>query len=205
MVQMYFTKTPALLKPLAGDMTWEIKTQEKEVYLTFDDGPIPEVTPEVLNVLAEYDAKATFFCVGENIHRHPEVFQMVKSQGHAVGNHTFSHEKGWGSTQYSYLKSFAKCQQLTQTDLFRPPYGRIKRQQVGVLKNHVRIIMWDVLSGDFDPNCTVEKCVNNVLRSVKPGSIVVFHDSIKARKKVLGALPLVLKDLTEKGYKFRAL
>lgn len=202
---MYFTKTPELLKPLAGDLLWDVKTDHQEVFLTFDDGPVPEVTYEILKILKNFDAKATFFCVGENIVRHPDVFEAVKAAGHAIGNHTFSHEKGWSSSQYTYLKSFIKCQNLTGTDLFRPPYGRIRRPQIQVLKKHVRIIMWDILSGDFDPNCTVEKCVGNVLKSVKPGSIIVFHDSIKARDNVLGSLPIVLDELKRQGYRFSRL
>ncbi|MFT5185053.1 MAG: peptidoglycan/xylan/chitin deacetylase (PgdA/CDA1 family) [Flavobacteriales bacterium] len=202
---MYLTKTPDILKPIAGDLLWDIKTEKREIFLTFDDGPIPEVTPAVLDILDKFNAKATFFCVGENIVRHPEILEEVKRRGHLVANHTYSHEKGWDTSQYLYLKSFLKCQALTQTPFFRPPHGRIKRQQVQSLKDRTTIVMWDILSGDFDTNCTPEKCIHNVMKSARPGSIVVFHDSLKARKTMLIALPEILQSLTNLGYRFPVL
>ena len=202
---MYLTKIPDIIKPFAGDLVWDIKTNEREVFLTFDDGPIPEVTPRVLDILDDYDARATFFCVGENIVRHPEIFAEVKRRGHVVGNHTFSHEKGWETSQMAYLRSFLKCQELTQSIWFRPPYGRIRRQQAQAIKCTSRIVMWDILSADFDPACTPDQCVHNVMRSAKPGSIIVFHDSLKSEKTMLAALPVVLSNLRNLGYRFSAL
>jgi peptidoglycan-N-acetylglucosamine deacetylase len=202
---MYLTKTPDILKPIASDLLWDVKTEEKEIFLTFDDGPIPEVTPLVLDILDRFNAKATFFCVGENIVRHPEVLVEVLRRGHLVGNHTYSHEKGWDTSHYAYLKTYLKCQALTKTQFFRPPHGQIKRQQVQTLKKHTTIVMWDVLSGDFDPNCDTTKCVHNVMKSARKGSIVVFHDSLKARDTMLTALPEILQNLTNLGYCFPVL
>lgn len=202
---VYFTKTPDFLKPIASDLLWDVKTDEKVLYITFDDGPHPEVTPLVLEILKQFSAKATFFCVGGNIERHPDTFSMVKRLGHAVGNHTYDHESGWDTPQFSYIKSYLRCQKLTDTQLFRPPYGRIKREQVKALKSHTQIVMWDVLSGDFDPKRDPEKCAATVIKHATHGSIIVFHDSEKAKKNVLGSLPAVLRHFSAEGYQFRAL
>lgn len=197
---MYLSKTPAILKPLASDLVWDIRTSKKEVFLTFDDGPIPEVTPLVLDILDSYNAKGTFFCVGENVERNPQVFQEVIDRGHAVGNHTYKHENGWRTTQLSYLKSAVKCSQLVDSVLFRPPYGRIRKQQANTLKKRFNLIMWDVLSGDFDVNRTADECYSGLVRYTKPGSVVVFHDSLKAKDRVLEALPKYLEFLANEGY-----
>lgn len=200
---MYLTKTPGILKPIASDLVWDIPTDEKVLYLTFDDGPHPGITPDVLRILDQFGAKATFFCVGANIERFPEVFDQVSQEGHAVGNHTFNHESGWDTANFSYLRSYIDCQKLTENALFRPPYGRIKREQVRALKHHTNLIMWDVLSGDFDPKRSAEKCAETVIKHARGGSIVVFHDSMKARENVLGSLPVVLKHFSENGFSFR--
>ncbi len=197
---MYFKKTPDILKPIANDLVWDIKTDEDVIFLTFDDGPVPRVTPKVLDILDEYGAKATFFCVGENIEKYPHIFQDIIDRGHAVGNHTYSHENGWKTSQYNYLKSYLKCRELSGSDIFRPPFGRISRQQVKAIKRQSTIVMWDVLSGDFDPDCSKEQCLDNVMSHSESGSIVVFHDSIKAKDRLLYALPKMLE--LKKEFKF---
>jgi peptidoglycan/xylan/chitin deacetylase (PgdA/CDA1 family) len=218
---MYLVKSPLLLKWFYSDLIWNKPRSEKIVYLTFDDGPIPNVTDFVLNTLKTYDAKATFFCIGDNILKHPAVFERVKNDGHAIGNHTFNHLKGWTTDDETYINNTLKCQELTQTNLFRPPFGRIKKSQVKKLKSvfnsqfpicslqtdnrQLQIVMWDVLSGDFDLNLSPEKCCQNVIKNTQNGSIIVFHDSLKAFKRLQYALPKVLKYLTEKGYQFGTL
>ncbi len=202
---MYLVKTPNFIQSLFPNFTWRIPTNEKCVYLTFDDGPIPEVTPWVLDQLAQYDAKATFFCVGDNIRKYPDIFQMVKDQGHVTGNHTVNHLDGWSTENITYFHNIRRCARQVGSDLFRPPYGRLKPQQALFLQRHYRIVMWDVLSGDFDPDITPEQCYENVVRNVRPGSIIVFHDSLKAQEKLEFALPKVLEYLSAAGYSFNAL
>ena len=202
---MYFVKTPAFIQNLFPSYTWKIPTTEKVVYLTFDDGPIPEVTPWVLDQLAAYNAKATFFCVGNNVQQHPTIFKRVKSEGHTVGNHTFSHPDGWQTDKIEYFHDVRHCARLVNSVLFRPPYGHLKPKQTQFLQRHYRIIMWDILSGDFDPNISKEQCLKNVMQSVQAGSIIVFHDSLKAKEKLEYVLPKVLEQLTAQGYRFEAL
>lgn len=202
---MYLVKTPKFIQELFPNFTWKIPTEDKVLYLTFDDGPIPHVTPWVLEQLAQYDAKATFFCVGNNIEKHPEVFEQVKAAGHSIGNHTFNHLNGWSSDNLPYFHNIRHCANLTKTILFRPPYGKLRPRQTQFLLRHYRIVMWDVLSGDFDPNITEEQCLLNVTRNVEPGSIVVFHDSLKAEEKLRYALPKALAYFAEQGYRFEAL
>ena len=162
---MYFVKTPWLLKQFYPNLLWNKNRDSKIIYLTFDDGPIPIVTPFVLKILKKYNAKATFFCIGDNIQKHPDIFLSVKEDGHIIGNHTFNHLKGWKTEDDVYVKNMHGCQELTQTNLFRPPYGRIKKSQVRALKSlypDLNIVMWDVLSGDFDmgleTGCLLKKC-----------------------------------------------
>lgn len=202
---MYLVRTPRIIQNFFPNFTWNIPTKEKVMYLTFDDGPIPEVTPWVLDQLERFEAKATFFCVGDNIRKHPDVFQQVKEAGHAVGNHTFSHLNGWATDNIPYFHDVRHCANLVDSGLFRPPYGRLKPKQVQFLLRHYRIIMWDVLSGDFDQNTTAEQCLANVLKNGKEGSIVVFHDSIKSQEKLMYALPKVLEHFKAEGFKFEAL
>jgi len=202
---MYLIKTPGFIKSLFPNFTWAIPGDEKRVCLTFDDGPVPEVTPWVLEQLEKFNARATFFCVGENIQKHPEVFQQVIDAGHCVGNHTYNHLSGWATERLPYFHNIRKCAQLVKSDLFRPPYGKIKPSQVQFLQRHYQIVMWDVLSADFDINISGEQCAMNVLKNVRPGSIVVFHDSLKAEKNLRHALPLVLEQLAEEGYQFEGI
>jgi peptidoglycan-N-acetylglucosamine deacetylase len=202
---MYLVKTPRLIQNLFPNHTWNIKTDEKVIYLTFDDGPIPEITPWVLDTLAKYDAKATFFCVGDNVRKHPTIFQEVVSAGHTVGNHTYNHMSGWQTDNIPYYHNIRHCAQLVKSNLFRPPYGRLTPLQSQFLSRHYRIVMWDVLSGDFDETITPEQCLENVLSSAKRGSIVVFHDSIKSAERMQYALPRVLEHFAARGYRFESL
>ena len=214
---MYLVKSPLLLKWFYSSLTWNKSRSEKIVYLTFDDGPIPNVTDFVLNTLKTFKIKATFFCIGDNIIKHPELFERLKSEGHAIGNHTFNHLNGWKTDNETYLHNVLKCQELTQTNLFRPPFGRIKKSQIlslesnllpktdsrlQTIESRLQIIMWDVLSGDFDPNISPEKCYHNVIKNTKNGSIIVFHDSLKAFKRLQYALPKVIEQLINEGYQF---
>jgi len=181
---------------------WHVPTSEKVLFLTFDDGPIPEATPWVLDILHAYGAKATFFCVGDNVRKYPDIFQRILAEGHAVGNHTFNHLKGWGTETSDYLENVERCAEMVSSPLFRPPYGKLKPSQTRLLKSQYRIVMWDVLSGDFDPKISPEKCLQNVLENVQPGSIVLFHDSVKAETRMRFALPKVLEKLKSEGWRF---
>lgn len=205
---MYLTDSPLWLQWLYPTLTWHKNRKEKYVYLTFDDGPVPVVTPFVLNTLKSFNVQATFFCIGDNVSKHPEIYNAVLASGHAVGNHTFNHLKGWKTPDTEYLSSIKKCASLVSSNLFRPPYGRIRKSQIRKLRlmyPATKIIMWDVLSGDFDTNISGEKCVQNVLKSTTNGSIIVFHDSEKAFPRLEYALPIVLKTLQSQGYRFKML
>ena len=202
---MYLVKTPSLLKPLAKDFLWHVSTTEREVYFTFDDGPTPGVTDEVLSLLARYDAKATFFCLGKNAEEHPEFMSRIQREGHTIGNHTYDHPDGWKTNQLAYLRSVIRANASIHSTLFRPPYGRITPAQSSALKKRFQLVMWDVLSADFDTSKSPEQCLENVVKHVQPGSIVVFHDSLKAAKNMLFALEGSLEYLSKEGYIFRAL
>lgn len=205
---MYLVKTPLLLKKLYPTLIWDIKQDKPCIYLTFDDGPIPIVTPFVLNILQQYNAKATFFCIGDNVSKHPDIFEQVKADGHAIGNHTYNHLKGWKTLDEVYLRNTIKADELLHTNLFRPPYGRIKRSQIKILQNarpDFKFIMWDVLSGDFDMSLQPEKCLKNVLKHTEGGSIVVFHDSLKAFHRLEYVLPKAMEVWSKAGYSFSPL
>ncbi|MBL0014429.1 MAG: polysaccharide deacetylase family protein [Flavobacterium sp.] len=203
----YWIKTNRLIKRIFSNYVWDIPTVEKKVYLTFDDGPTPKITPWVLNQLKEFNAKATFFCIGDNIQKHPEIFQSVLQNGHIIGNHTFNHLNGWKTKTLDYIENVQCCkesiQQLTTDNqqLFRPPYGKIRKSQANMLrKEGYKIIMWDVLSGDFDTSISPEKCIQNVVRHTQPGSIIVFHDSVKSYKNLEFTLPKYLTFLKQNNY-----
>ena len=192
--------------------TWRFQSNEKEIFLTFDDGPTPEITQFVLSELKKYNAKATFFCIGKNIQNYPEIFNKIISDGHSIGNHTQNHLNAWKTTTENYIANFLECHKtITQFNkikfkkqLFRPPYGKIKKSQAKkILKKGYKIIMWDVLSADFDNTISKERCLQNVLNNAKKGSIIVFHDSLKASKKVKYTLPTVLKTFSDKGFVFK--
>ena len=205
---MYLTYSPFWLKWFYPTLTWHKSRKEKFVYFTFDDGPIPVVTPFVLNTLKKYNCKATFFCIGDNIAKHPSILSDVIADGHTVGNHTYNHLNGWNSSNKNYIENVLKGSKLTSTRIFRQPYGRIKKSQIKEIKKQspsTEVIMWDVLSGDFDKRISKEQCVRNVLKHCKNGSIIVFHDSLKAFERLEYALPKVLENLSKKGFEFRTL
>jgi peptidoglycan-N-acetylglucosamine deacetylase len=202
---MYLAKTPLFVQHLFPNYTWKIANSDKALYLTFDDGPVPEVTPLVLDMLQSYTAKATFFCVGQNIDQYPEVFERIVEEGHTVGSHTYHHLNGWHEDNIQYYHDVRHAARRSGSVLFRPPYGKLKPAQSQFLQRHYRIIMWDVLSGDFDKDTTKERCVKNVIQHAESGSIVVFHDSIKSAEKVLYALPLVLDYFSRLGFTFQPL
>lgn len=206
----YLVKTPLLLKKIYPSYLWSIGTKEKILYLTFDDGPHPEITPFVLRQLKHYDALATFFCIGKNVAAYPDVYRQIQDEGHTVGNHTYNHLNGWKTENEIYLKDVAEASKLIDSSLFRPCYGRITSFQAKNLKPVMKgkeptIVMWDVLSGDFDTECTPQQCLTNVVFASVPGSIIVFHDSEKAFPRLEYTLPGVLHYFTEKGYLFKSL
>jgi len=201
----YKVKIPKIVKLLAPSLIYNIDSMEKIVYLTFDDGPIPETTPEILDILDMFQAKATFFCLGKNVKTNPDLFALIKSKGHAVGNHSYNHLNGWKTKKKQYFEDIEKANELINSSMFRPPYGKITPGQIKSLRKKYKIVMWDVLSGDFDPSISTGACVKNVLKNTNYGSIIVFHDSIKAKKTVLKALPLVLENLAGQGYEFKSL
>jgi peptidoglycan/xylan/chitin deacetylase (PgdA/CDA1 family) len=203
------------MRAIYPDFLWRVKTDEKVIYLTFDDGPIPEVTEFVLAELAKCQAKATFFCIGNNIQKHPDIFQQVVNQGHSIGNHTFNHLKGWYTENDEYIENFRLCEATIIQNLsanlyptlpkFRPPYGRIKNKQASeILKTH-EIIMWDVLAGDYDQSISKEVILKKTLQYTEAGSIVLFHDSVKANRNIEYALPRFLEYFSEKGFVFKKL
>jgi len=205
---MYLVKTPWLLKLMYPQLTWDLNKAGRCIYLTFDDGPIPIVTPFVLNILKQHNAKATFFCIGDNIRKHPDVFEQVKADGHAIGNHTYNHLKGWDTDDQTYLDNFLMADKLINSDLFRPPYGRVKRSQAKLLKQakpDLKLIMWNVLSADFDTDVQPEKCLDNVIKNTTAGDIVLFHDSLKAFDRLEYALPKAMEYLSNEGYEFKAI
>lgn len=176
--------------------------QPKTVYLTFDDGPIPEVTPWVLELLEQEDVKATFFCVGENVQKHPEVYNQILAQGHDVGQHTFNHLPAFKSNKKDYHNNVLAAKEYIKTDLFRPPHGQMRLSQLIKMRKDYRIILWDVLSADFDTNISSEKCLMNVINMVRNGSVIVFHDSLKAEKNLKYTLPRAIRYLKDAGYEF---
>ena len=204
-------KVPTIIKKLFFNQIWDVPNNEKKIYLTFDDGPTPEITEWVLNELEKENIKATFFCIGHNIEKHPEIFNSILEKGHSIGNHSFNHLQGWKTSTKKYIKNVELCntviQQSTinnlQCAIFRPPYGKIKPNQSRLLrKKGFKIIMWDVLSKDYDITCLPEQCLENVIKKSSQGSIIVFHDSIKAHNNLKFVLPKAIKILKNKGFVF---
>lgn len=193
---------PRFLRPLFGKLTWRVKTDSKLIYLTFDDGPVPEVTPQVLDILDEYGWKATFFCVGDNVRKYPEVYQEVLRRGHRVGNHSFNHIRGYRYSVEDYVANVQKASAYIESRLFRPPHGRITFSQIKALKEDYDIVMWDVITYDYDKKKKPEQIMRTVRNYLRKGSIVVFHDSIKAKENVLTVLPQALAYWKEKGYSY---
>jgi peptidoglycan/xylan/chitin deacetylase (PgdA/CDA1 family) len=208
--RLYFVKTPWWLKKFYSPYVWDIKTKEKLIYLTFDDGPHEKVTLFVLDELKKYNAKASFFCIGKNVVAHPAVYKRILDDGHTPGNHTYYHLNGWKTTDVDYLNDVAEAAKYIDSPLFRPPYGRIRSFQAknisAAMKNPAaKIIMWDVLSGDFDKEITKNQCLQNVILNAKRGSIVTFHDSEKAFPLLEFCLPRTLEFFLNNGFKFEGL
>ncbi|RVT78483.1 polysaccharide deacetylase family protein [Flavobacterium sufflavum] len=212
----YWIKTHSIIKKIFSNYVWDIPNNEKKIYLTFDDGPTPEITSWVLNQLEQYNAKATFFCIGKNIAAHSEIFAQIQAKGHSIGNHTNNHLNGWKTSIDDYLENISCCENTInnlsseikdlKSKIFRPPYGKIKRVQAKKLRQQgYKIIMWDVLSADFDQNISKEECLNNVVSNTQSGSVIVFHDSVKAFKNLEYVLPKVLKHLADKHFSFEAI
>lgn len=237
-MQIIPAKTPGFVKTLFPSFIWNIDTKNKELYLTFDDGPTPEITAWVLSILKDFNAKATFFCIGNNIEKHPDIFQNIINEGHSVGNHTYNHLKGWKHKTKNYLEDIEKTQNLISSKiqtchtersrsansnsadiklanlefgiwnlkLFRPPYGKFKTKQCKQIQElGYKIVLWDVLSYDWDNSISEEKCLKNVTLTAKEGSIIVFHDSVKASRNLKYVLPKVLEYYSERGYCFKRL
>jgi len=214
---MYLVNSPIWLRKLFSNFVWDVPVEkdEKIIYLTFDDGPHPIATPFVLEQLKLYKAEATFFCIGRNVGDHGEIYKSILDHGHRVGNHTHNHLNGWKVKDHQYINDITEAAKLIDSKLFRPPYGRISKFQASTLTGKLSelpvhhspftIIMWSVLSGDWDKNITGEKCYQNVVLNTKPGSIIVFHDSAKALERLEYALPKVLAYFAQQGYQFRAL
>ena len=201
---MLFVKTPILLMRLFPDLIWHLShrdEQKNHIHLTFDDGPTPEVTPWVLEQLKKYNARATFFCLGRNVERYPEIYRQILDEGHSVGNHSYSHLKGSQTRNSEYFDDIRLAGSVIQSRLYRPPYGRFRKSQIRELRKDYHIVMWDVLSQDYDRSIHPGKCLSNVLKNVKPGSIVVFHDSFKARENLYYSLPVLLERLS-RDYSF---
>lgn len=190
-------------------MIWKVNTKDKKVYLTFDDGPVPGITEWVLDTLTEYGAKATFFVVGENVQNNPDIYARIIEKGHLVGNHTFNHLNSWKYTKHEYIENVQRCNVVMnlneQNILFRPPHGKLTPGVVSAIKKDHSIVMWDVLTGDYDPSISPEACLENSLQSTESGSIVVFHDSYKAEKKLKWVLPRYIEELSQKEYSFHSM
>lgn len=199
---MFVSHPPAILKRMYPSLHWSIPlTAEPRIYLTFDDGPTPGVTDLVLEKLQKADAKGTFFCLGNNIKEHPQLFNQLLAEGHKVGNHTCNHLNGWTTTTEDYLHDIMSFDEIYKTNLFRPPYGRIKSAQIKAIIEQYKIIMWSVLTRDYDDLITKEKALEITLKRLKPGAIVVFHDSLKAKDKMLFLLDKVLEVAREQQWK----
>jgi peptidoglycan/xylan/chitin deacetylase (PgdA/CDA1 family) len=202
---LYFVSTPGWVRQFFPGCIWDIRTEKKTIYLTFDDGPHPTITTFVLQELVKYNAKATFFCIGENVKKFPETYQELISQGHSVANHTMHHINGWTTADEDYLKDISEAKKYINSKLFRPPYGRIKRSQLRLLhasENKMQTIMWSVLAGDWVDTLSPEKCFQQVKNTIYPGCIVVFHDSEKAYERMQYALPKILEYFSKKGFTF---
>jgi peptidoglycan-N-acetylglucosamine deacetylase len=207
MIPTYFHKTPFWLRKVYPSLTWRMNGNEKVIYLTFDDGPIPELTPYVLDTLQQVGVKATFFCVGENIKKNPSIFEQIINDGHSIGNHTYNHLNGWKHSTDEYVDNVEKTTELIQQYLpdwqliMRPPYGKITKAQIKKLAAY-NIYMWDVLSGDFDFSLNADKCLAESIKASEAGSIVVFHDNNKASERIQTALPRYIDHFLAQGFSF---
>ena len=203
-------KPSKIFRMFYPSLLWEMpKTGEKTIYLTFDDGPHPLITPKILEILKRYDAKATFFCIGNNVKKYPKTFELIKKEGHSVGTHTFNHENGWKTKTNDYIKSFQDANNLIHSNLFRPPHGKIKYSQLKKMRTwhaaSLRVVAWTVIAYDWDHALSPEDVYQNVIRNAGDGSIVTFHDSLKAYNNMISALPRVLEYYSHKGFIFKSL
>lgn len=201
-VKNLFVKPPILLRKLYPKAVWRITTNEKKILLTFDDGPVPEITPWILDLLKHHNIPATFFCVGSNIVKNRKLFERIIDEGHAVGNHTQNHLNNWKVSDKDYLENIDECQKHYPFQLFRPPYGKMRISSYNKLKSKYKIILWDVLSMDYDLTVSAEKCFENVTKNTGNGSVIVFHDSLKATEKVMDVLPKVISYYQNLGFTF---
>lgn len=204
---MFIEQPPLLYRLLYPRTIWRIRNEgEKTVYLTFDDGPIPEITPWVLDTLDTYGVKATFFCVGDNVRKYPEVYAEVIRRGHHVGNHSFNHMQGWKHKTATFVENAQKASEYIQSNLFRPPHGHMRLPQTGALMlAGYQVVMWDVVTRDYSKRLTPQRVLENVKRYTRDGSVIVFHDSLKAEKNMKYALPKAIEWLLEEGYSFKML
>ena len=198
---MFKYRIPLFLQLLAPSYTWKVNTNDKVLYFTFDDGPHPEITLWVLNELKKFKAKATFFCVGDNVSKFPDTYEAILNQGHAVGNHTFNHLKGWVTADDEYFHNTEKAAQIIQSSLFRPPYGRIKPSQAKVLKEQYKLVMWSHLTCDYEKNLNIKASLRH-MKKAAPGSIFVFHDSEKSFHNLQILLPELLQYYSKLGFRF---
>lgn len=203
--KMKSTTIPAFLRLFYPSLLWQMPAGEQRLFLTFDDGPHPHITPEVLDLLEKYGAKATFFCVGENVTKHPETYEQIIQKGHLTGNHSFNHKNGWKTPLKTYYENVNLARKYIDSEWFRPPYGRITPAAIQTLKKEYKIVMWTVLSYDFDKDTSIEECTAHVLDNLSDGAIIVFHDSLKAEKNMLPALEATLIEGTRLGYTFARL
>lgn len=194
---------PRFFQRFFPNFIWSFPDEKDGVFLTFDDGPTPEITPWVLEQLKKYNAKATFFCLAKNVEMHPDIYKQILADGHSVGNHSYSHIKGWNTDTSQYIQDIIYANSFIKSNLYRPPYGRISRRQILLLRHRYRIIMWNVLSMDYSKRVSPRKVVKYVLKNIHPGAIVVFHDSVKAQRNLKYALPRVLEGISEKGLVFK--
>lgn len=205
-LKRWVVQPPLLYRLLFPEAIWRVKKKGKKVvFLTFDDGPVPEVTPHILDILDSFGVKATFFMVGENALRHPELVEEVRRRGHAVGNHTMHHLKGMSTKGRRYLRDVMQADEILHTTIFRPPHGLLRWSQSAVIRRHYNLIMYDVVTRDYAKHITPEEVVDNVRRYSRNGSIIVFHDSLKSRANTLPALPRAIKWLIAHGFEFHTL
>ena len=198
----YAVKTPKFLTYLFSSLVWKIPNDKKTVYLTFDDGPTEKVTRKILEVLNNENVKASFFCVGKNVEKYPDLFTCIKEEGHAIGNHTNTHLNGWKTNKKQYLEDVEEADKLIKSNLFRPPYGKLNWRSKRDLQRKYKIVMWDIAGGDFDPYLSIKDVVKNIINNVNTGSIVVLHDNQKFMSKTIEALPIIIKELKAKKYRF---
>jgi peptidoglycan-N-acetylglucosamine deacetylase len=203
---MFIYSSPRILQWISSPLLlWKKESNHKSIYLTFDDGPTPGITENIIEILKSYNAKATFFCVGKNVELYPDLYQQIIKEGHSTGNHSYSHLDGWKTSFGNYIEDVNSCEKLVKSSLFRPPYGHINFRQVMAISKKYRIVLWNVLSNDFNQEISPIQCARKVIKLAHNGSIVVFHDSEKAKENCLGALPMVLDHFSRLGYSFKTL